>query len=356
MKRTFPAVKSLLAVLLLLTIMLSVTACSSDNSKNNSSTVPTNTSSQQTSSKEEQKFLYMKSIESKFIAENKINEPSKKDIVVSLPPSYYKDENKRYPVVYFFHGYSEGPGAIANRQAELNSNMTKEGAKEFIVIEISGENKHGGSFYVNSPVIGNWEDFVIKEVIPYVDSNYRTIASKDSRGACGFSMGGFASLNLALRNPDVFSSVYSLSPGVFDENGLKDAIKTWESFGSFKTGYGQAFCPMPEVPDLMTKYPTFDGSKEDNEVVAKWESGYGDFKGKLDAYLQEKDKLKAITVQFGTSDSYPWIPNGCTYLSKIMKEKNIAHELITIKEGGHSIPSDFVEVAFVPFFNKNLTY
>ncbi|WMJ21979.1 alpha/beta hydrolase-fold protein [Paludicola sp. MB14-C6] len=331
---------------------ITVTGCTPEKQSND---LLATHSSQTTSSQQEKKYVSMVSIESKSIAQNLINEPCKKEIVVSLPPSYFDNKDKKYPTVYFFHGFQEGPGVIGNKVLELK-NRNQDIANEFIIIEVSGENKHGGSFYVNSPIIGNWEDFVIKEVIPYVDSNYRTIASKDSRGVSGFSMGGYACLNLALKHPEAFSSVYALSPGVFDENGLKDALKTWKSDENFKTGYGQAFCPMPNVPDIMTKIPTFDGSKDDNEIITKWESGFGDFNQKLDNYLQKKDKLKAINIQVGTCDSYPWIPNGCIYLSKIMKEKNIAHELITIKDCGHFIPSDFVETSFVSFFNKNLKH
>ena len=88
---------------------------------------------------------------------------------------------------------------------------------------VPGDNQLGGSFYVNSPVTGNWEDFVVQEVVGYVDNHYRTIARVESRGISGHSMGGFGSLNIAMLHPDVFGAVYSLSPGLFDKNGLANS-------------------------------------------------------------------------------------------------------------------------------------
>ena len=65
-----------------------------------------------------------------------------------------------------------------------------------------------------SPVMGNWETYTVSEVVSYIDSNYHTISEAGARGICGFSMGGFASINLAFRHPDVYSAVYAMSPGL----------------------------------------------------------------------------------------------------------------------------------------------
>jgi S-formylglutathione hydrolase FrmB len=107
--------------------------------------------------------------------------------------------------------------------------------KEMIVVIVNGTNVLGGSFYVNSPVTGNWEDFVISDAIGYVDAHYRTIPVVSSRGIAGHSMGGFGALNLAMLHPDVFSATYSLSPGLFDENGLANSqmFSSKSMIGSF---------------------------------------------------------------------------------------------------------------------------
>ena len=82
----------------------------------------------------------------------------------------------------------------------------------------------GGSFYTNSPATGNWENFVVKDVVTYIDSRYRTILRPKARGIAGHSMGGYGALSLAMRYPDLFGCAYAMSPGLFAENGLEETL------------------------------------------------------------------------------------------------------------------------------------
>ena len=70
----------------------------------------------------------------------------------------------------------------------------------------------GCSWYVNSPVTGNWEDFMVRELVPYVDANFRTLASRDSRGIVGDFMGGYGAIRFGMTHPEVFGTVYALHP------------------------------------------------------------------------------------------------------------------------------------------------
>ena len=70
----------------------------------------------------------------------------------------------------------------------------------------------GYSWSVNSSVTGNWEDFVVKELVPDIDANFRTLANRDSRGIAGDRMGGYGAIRFGMRHPDVFGSVYALHP------------------------------------------------------------------------------------------------------------------------------------------------
>jgi hypothetical protein len=82
----------------------------------------------------------------------------------------------------------------------------------FILVAVDMATPFGCSWYVNSPVTGNWEDFVVRELVPYVDSNFRTLASRDSRGIAGDFMGGYGAIRFGMTHPDVFGSVYALHP------------------------------------------------------------------------------------------------------------------------------------------------
>lgn len=226
----------------------------------------------------------------------------------------------------------------------------KAGAKEFIFVGIDG----GTSFYVNSPVTGNWEDYFLTEIIPYVDANFRTIPKPESRGISGFSMGGFGSINLALKHPDIFSAVYSMSPGLLKDDGLSEAMGTWKGDPGFLRDYSRAFAPDTSAENL-GDIPKIDGSDADNAIVKKWMSGFGDLQQKMEAYKALKKPLKAIGFSYGTGDSYTWIPKGTQYFSDLLKENGIENSLYTFS-GGHVHPTNAIPQLIVPLFEQSLVF
>jgi len=294
-------------------------------------------------------YLITASIESKCLEGNLIGASVKRNIYICLPPSYY-DGKKSYPVVYYLHGHGEPAGSYVQSSKFELDRAFKAGAKEFIFVGFSG----GTSFYVNSPVTGNWEDYFLSEVIPYVDGNFRTIPEAQSRGICGFSMGGFGAINLALLHPDVFCAVYSMSPGLLKNDALPGAMKTWKNDQGFLTNYARAFAPNKEA-ERLGDVPKLDGTEQDNLIVKKWMSGFGNLKEKMDAYVALNKPLKAIGFSYGTNDAYAWIPEGTQYFSDLLKENGIENTLYTFK-GGHMQPLQGVTKLLVPFFNENLVY
>jgi enterochelin esterase-like enzyme len=85
--------------------------------------------------------------------------------------------------------------------------------RPFILVISDQRTTYDGSFYSNSELFGNWEDFTVEDLVKYMDNNYKTLASATSRGITGHSMGGYGALKLAMKHPEVFGSVYALSPG-----------------------------------------------------------------------------------------------------------------------------------------------
>lgn len=296
-----------------------------------------------------QQYIVTASIDSKCIEGNLIKASAKRNLCIYLPPSYY-DSDKAYPVVYYLHGHGESVGSYVRSSKITLDNSFKGGAKEFIFVGIDG----GTSYYVNSPVTGNWEDYFLTEIIPYVDANYRTIAKAESRGICGFSMGGFGSINLALKHPDVFCAVYSMSPGLLMDDGLGEAMDSWASDRGFLTDYSRAFAP-DTAAEKLGDIPVLDGSEEDNIIIEKWMTGFGDLQEKMQAYIALGKPLKAIGFSYGTNDSYTWIPKGTQYFSDLLNENGITNTLFTFK-GGHMQPIQGVTKLLIPFFNDNLVY
>jgi S-formylglutathione hydrolase FrmB len=135
---------------------------------------------------------------------------------VILPSGYDADKTRDYPVVYFLHGLG------GNEQMLLNSggmNMIQDlrdskRIGEFLIVAPDA----GRSFYINSrDGKVRYEDFFIREFLPYIESHYRIRAEKKSRGITGVSMGGYGALRFALRYPDLFVAVSAHSPALIEK-------------------------------------------------------------------------------------------------------------------------------------------
>src|SRR6266850_8372139 len=126
---------------------------------------------------------------------------------VYLPPSYSSSPAKKYPVLYFLHGLFEDETRWSTRGQtdQIMDRMIAEGKiGEFIVAIPNG----GTSFYTNTRDGGEkWEDMIVSEFVPLIESTYRVEGSQAARGISGTSMGGYGALKLAMKNPEVFGSV-----------------------------------------------------------------------------------------------------------------------------------------------------
>ncbi len=131
--------------------------------------------------------------------------PADPDVSVYLPPSYKKESKRRYPVVYLLHGFTDTDaqwyGFVKhwiNLPVIVDKVFTSGQAQEMIIVTPNAFTRSGGSYYSNSITAGNWEDFVSKELVAYIDQHYRTIAKPASRGLAGHSMGGYGTIRTLL--------------------------------------------------------------------------------------------------------------------------------------------------------------
>jgi hypothetical protein len=94
----------------------------------------------------------------------------------------------------------------------------------------------GASWYVNSAASGNWEDFVVQELVPYIDANFRTLPTRNSRGIAGVFIGGYGAIRLGMRHPNVFGSVYAMHPvGTGSGVGVMASIPNWDILANAKS-------------------------------------------------------------------------------------------------------------------------
>jgi S-formylglutathione hydrolase FrmB len=146
---------------------------------------------------------------------------------VMLPSSYEK-ETKKYPVLYFLHGLGENEQALMRSGGwGLIEELPREHkAGDFIMAAPEGR----GTFFINSADGHNrYNDFLISEFLPFIETHYRIIRTRKSRGVTGLSMGGYGALRLAFAHPELFGSVSAQSAALITETpaqlnaDLKDA-------------------------------------------------------------------------------------------------------------------------------------
>jgi S-formylglutathione hydrolase len=147
---------------------------------------------------------------------NPLGDSATREVLIYLPASYAKATTVRFPVVYLLHGYTGNAqmwqGDYVNLPQIADIVMAGGKVAEMIIVMPDGSNSYRGSFYVNSAATGNWEEFITRDLVQFIDKKYRTIATRDGRGIAGHSMGGYGAMSLAMKHPDVFAAVYGLSP------------------------------------------------------------------------------------------------------------------------------------------------
>ena len=291
-----------------------------------------------------------------------------RDVFVFLPPSYAKEKSRRYPVVYALHGYSIGAEQWSH---EIHVPQTIEGAfaqgaQEMIVVLPDSKTVHNGSMYSSSVTTGDFEQFIARDLVAYIDAHYRTIPNRRSRGLVGHSMGGYGATRIGMKHSDVFGSLYIMSPCCLsaraagslkpeDEKAL-EAVKTAED--SAKLGFFQraqlataaAWSPDPKNPPLYLDLPMKDGAVQP-DVLAKWAANAP--LAFMDQYIGNLREYRAIAIDVGDQDGLK-IDTG--KLHDVLDKYGIANGF-EVYEGTHtSKVADRFQNHVIPFFNKNLCF
>ena len=163
---------------------------------------------------------------------NLLGDPATRGISVYLPPCYEASADRNYPTVYLLNGfmsehteYTWSANAfflaagldLGIELARIADGLVATGAiGEMIVVMPDGNNRYGGSWYERSPVIGDYRDYIARDVVNFVEGSYRVQSGGASRAIAGHSMGGYGALSLAMEYPDVYSAVVALSPAMGD--------------------------------------------------------------------------------------------------------------------------------------------
>ncbi|MEI7824218.1 MAG: alpha/beta hydrolase-fold protein [Chlorobiaceae bacterium] len=146
------------------------------------------------------------------LAGNPLDDPTERRIPVYLPPSY--DGKKRFPVIYLLAGFASTGAAFMNYSfgrrsvPEMAESLIAQGKmQETIIVMPDCMTRYGGSQYVDSAATGNYESYLVDELVPCIDRTLRTLAAREHRAVAGKSSGGFGAIRLAMKHPDRFSAV-----------------------------------------------------------------------------------------------------------------------------------------------------
>lgn len=185
-------------------------------------------------------------------------------VKIYLPPGY-ETSGKSYPVVYYFHNLNWSAEKMFENgkvQKLLDRAMANHVVDKFILVAADYSTAQLGSWYENSAVTGRWLDFTVDELVPFIDSRFRTIKNRDSRGVVGDFVGGRGALVLSMLYPDLFSVVYAMHPVATGTGPIPMISKVdWKkiheakSFAELDNGFArpfvsimQAFLPNPDRP------------------------------------------------------------------------------------------------------------
>jgi Putative esterase len=153
-------------------------------------------------------------IESEVLKGNPLGDPSERPLWVYVPPGYDPDSDERLPSVYVIQGYTGALAMWGNRAAyrdpfpeTADRLFATGGAPPCIVVWVDAWTAYGGSQFVDSPGTGRYHTYLCDEVVPFVDANYKTLASPAHRGIQGKSSGGFGAMITPMLRPDLFGGL-----------------------------------------------------------------------------------------------------------------------------------------------------
>jgi len=313
-----------------------------------------------------------------------------RDVFIYLPPSYSSKRNQRYPVVYLLHGASttaERWMTRTNMAAAADNDIAAGTMKEMILVIPDAFTKYNGSMYSASVTTGDWESYIANDLVAYVDSHFRTIPNRLSRGLGGHSMGGYGTIRIGMKRPDVFGSLYMMSAcclldfpfagangggargqatdGARGAEGARAAARGAGGVGAgqgrgrgFEFGDGPvqlaaAFSPNPKNPPDYFDTPFKDGEPQPL-ILAKWAANSP--LAMIDQYVTNLKKYHAIMGDFGLQDPSPGLVATNKQMDQILTDFGITHTFETY-EGNHTnrVP-ERIERKVLPFFSSNLSF
>lgn len=292
-------------------------------------------------------------------------------VSVYLPPSYDASPDRHYPVLYVLHGFTDSDRTwfgwqehFVNVPAAFERALDDGTTQEMILIMPNAFTAFEGSMYSSSVTTGDWEQYVAEDLVAYVDEHYRTIPDRASRGLAGHSMGGYGTLRIGMKRPDVFSSLYAMSPCCLQPRLDPDSaavtraaeidslhqIQDTDFLVKAMLSSAAAWSPDPQDPPLYIDLP-IEGGEVQSDVVAQWVANAP--LATVHQHIPELRRLTAIAMDAGAQDQP--IAGSTEDFSQILTRYDIDHTAQIYDPGNHINRIDErVEEHVLPFFAEHL--
>lgn len=169
-------------------------------------------------------------VTSELLAGNPLNDPADRPLWVYLPPGVDRDSADGFPSIYLIQGYTGQLDSWMNRTAfepnileRLDRLFSDGSVPRAVVVFVDAWTAYGGSQFVNSIGTGPYMDYLCDEIVPFIDSNYPTVAAASARGVSGKSSGGYGAMVVSMMRPDVFGGFAShAGDALFEVSYLPD--------------------------------------------------------------------------------------------------------------------------------------
>jgi S-formylglutathione hydrolase FrmB len=309
-------------------------------------------------------------IESKVLKGNLPGDDTERMLPIYLPPGYH-DSDKRYPVIHWLAGHGGSGPLMLNSPAwaesfpeRVDRLITTGAMQPAIVVLPDCWTIFGGAQYLNSSALGQYEDYLIDELVPYVDTHYRTLASREHRGVSGKSSGGYGAMVQSMRHPEVFGAFATHSGDIYFEFGLlPDLAKLHanlmklggvegfiEKIPTFKPKghdpffsvlgmlcYGAAYAPNPKAPRGFDMPIDMETGCLDEGVWARWLEWDPLRMIDRSEYIEAWGSMKYIYVDCGLWDELNF-QTGTRWLSQKLDALGIRHDFELFNDGHIDVP------------------
>ncbi len=296
---------------------------------------------------------------------NPLGDPIVRRVPVYLPPGY--EIGDRYPTLYILSGFT-GRGTMLLNDSAWDENIAQrmdrligEGkVRPMILVMPDCMTRIGGSQYLNSPAVGQYEDHVIDELVPYVDTKYRTIADRDHRAVVGKSSGGFGSVILAMRHPNVFGLFASHSGDMYFEYCYKPDLiralrgltkyggldKFWNEFPTIHPKDGDFYATLNTIAMAACYSPNRDAphgfdlpvdletGELRQQVWARWLEW--DPVNLVDKHLSALKAMRLIFLDAGLKDEYH-LQYGARIFCKRLQDRGLRYSYEEFDDGHMNI-------------------